>query len=98
MMANKLLSFLWYLIKDTLGDVGEFFRYVTKKKTWVAIWGLFALTSFAVVVISKVLGSIPDYRVPSFAFMCFFVFYMAYQWQIHSDIYLHEQREKYKKV
>ena len=29
-MTNKFFSFIWYLIKDTVGDVGEFFKYVAK--------------------------------------------------------------------
>jgi len=95
--VNKLFSFIWYFLKDTVGDVGEFFRYVTKKKTWVAIWGLIALISFIVALASKALGHAPDFRTPIFSLICFFVFYITYQWQIFSENYIHLQREKYKR-
>lgn len=95
-MANKFFSFIWYFLKDTVGDVGEFFKYVIKKKTWVAIWFLITIISFAVAVVRKALGDVPDYRTPIFALVCFLVFYITYQWQVYGEIWIHEQREKYK--
>jgi hypothetical protein len=96
-MANKLFSFVWYFLKDTVGDVGEFFRYVTRKKTWVAIWGLTTIVSFIVSIVNKALGHVPDYRVTIFALFCFLLFYILYQWQIFSEGWTHQERERYIK-
>jgi uncharacterized membrane protein YozB (DUF420 family) len=97
-MANKLLEFIWYFIKDTVGDVGGFFKYVTKEKTWVAIWGLLSIISLVVALVSKALGHTPDYKTFLFTSFCFVVFYITYLWRIFSEEYTHKQREKYKKV
>jgi hypothetical protein len=96
-MASKLLEFIWYFIKDTVGDVGGFFKYVTREKTWVAIWGLLVIISFVAVIVSRALGQPQDYRIAIFTSICFVLFYMTYQWRIFSERYIHEQREKYIK-
>jgi hypothetical protein len=101
-MANKFLSFIWYLItnpiKSTFTELKEFFDYLAKSKTWVGICAAVTIISLVVALVTQALGSTPDYRTTIFGAICFIVFYVTYQWRIFSDEYIHKQREKYKKV